>query len=126
MGSVLWVAKPLKLIPEQLKSQFEQDVFAVYEDAVKTQMEWGFPEYIPLEGVIIDQSVLIFQKNMSLIQFGDKREYIKLRDIDTWTTELLDNYSDDFQMDVWRTIVRHNMSFNGKLLMILPWGDEVW
>jgi hypothetical protein len=127
MESALWVLKPLKLIPETLRSQFEQDVFNLYEDAVKTQMGWGFPEYIPLEGVINDQSVRIFQKTMSLLQFGDKEEYMKLRDIDTWTIDLADKYSDDHHTDVWKTIIRYNMSFHleDKGFINLPC-EQVW
>jgi hypothetical protein len=112
--------KPLSFIPNKYKKQFEEDIFAYYEHVAIAQDHWGFPKPIPLQGSLTDQLGDYFHSIIKTLQLGDSW-------INWPTNRPLDEYREDFMMDVWKTIHYYQMSFDFKEkgLVNLPWG-KVW
>lgn len=119
--------KPLLLVPDEMRSTFEKEVFEVYEQAVMAQNGWFQPEPIPLLNVITDQAGESFREIISLLEFGDRFAWFDLPDMEKWQTNAVDKYAMDFQDDVFNTILRCQMSFysESKGYVNLPVG-RVW
>jgi hypothetical protein len=119
--------KPFLLVPEESRSQFEMDVFDIYEKVADTQTKWGIPEFIPLAGTIYDQSVDSFREVASLLEFGDRFAWFKLPDILKWQDDAVEKYSRAYDKDLFSVIFKYHMSvsFKNRKFINFPVG-KVW